>query len=259
MIYNIIMNDVYKNPKYYEIAFSFRDIAAEVDVLEQVIKQYSHIPVSTVLELGCGPALHLAELTRRKYHYIGLDLSPAMLEYAQNKADAINASARFELADMTNFGLVEQVDFAFILLGSLEVRSTAELISHFDSVSRVLKPGGLFFLDWCVTFALSEESKDSWEMVSGRINVKTTFQTTLVNLVEQICEESLTLEVDDDGEKKVFRETAMARRIYPQEFLLFVAARSDFEFVGWWNNWDLTQPLGETQKIGRPITILRRV
>jgi SAM-dependent methyltransferase len=128
------MNEVYKNPKYYEIAFSYRDIAAEVDVLEQVIKQYSHIPVSTVLELGCGPAPHLAELARRKYQYIGLDLSPAMLEYAQNKADAINASASFELVDMT-----------------------------------------------------------------------------------------------------------------------------DFEFVGWWNNWDLTQPLGEIQKISRPITILRRV
>jgi SAM-dependent methyltransferase len=253
------MNDVYKNPKYYEIAFSYRDIATEVDVLEQAIKQYSHIPVSTVLELGCGPAPHLAELARREYRYIGLDLSPAMLEYAQNKADAINASARFELADMMDFGFVEQVDFAFILLGSLQARSTAELISHFDSVSRVLKPGGLFFLDWCVEFAPSTKSGDSWEIVSGQVKVKTTFQQTLINPVEQIFEESLTLEVDDDGEKKEFRETAMGRQIYPQEFLLFVAARSDFEFVGWWNNWDLTQPLGETQKISRPITILRRV
>jgi len=253
------MNEVYKNPKYYEIAVSFRDIAAEVDVLEQVIKQYSHIPVSTVLELGCGPAPHLAELARRKYQYIGLDLSPAMLEYAQNKAEAIHASARFELADMTDFGLVEQVDFAFILLGSLQARSTAELISHFDSVSRVLKPGGLFFLDWCVDFTPSTESRDSWEMVSGQVKVKTTYQTTLINPVEQIIKESLVLEVEDEGIKKVFRETEMCRKIYPQEFLLFVAARSDFEFVGWWNNWDLTQPLGETQQISRPITILRRV
>jgi len=253
------MNDVYKNPKYYEIAVSFRDIAAEVDVLEQVIKQYSHIPVSTVLELGCGPAPHLAELARRKYQYIGLDLSPAMLEYAQNKADAINASASFELADMTDFGFVEQVDFAFILLGSLQARSKAELISHFDSVSRVLKPGGLFFLDWCVEFTPSTESGDSWEMVSGQVKVKTTFRTTLINPVEQIFEESLVLEVEDEGVKKVFRETGTYRKFYPQEFLLFVTARSDFEFVGWWNNWDLTQPLGETQKISRPITILRRV
>ena len=253
------MNDVYKNPKYYEIAFSFRDIAAEVDVLEHVIQQYSHIPVSTVLDLGCGPAPHLAELARREYQYIGLDLSPAMLEHAQSKADAINASARFELADMTDFGLVEQVDFAVILLGSLQTRNTAELVSHFDSVSRALKPGGLFFLDWCVEFAPSKESGDSWEMVSGQVKVKTTYQTNLINPVEQIFEGSLTLEVEDEGVMKVFRETAMERQIYPQEFLLFVAARSDFEFIGWWNNWDLTQPLDEAQTISRPITILRRV
>ena len=164
------MNEVYINPKYYEIAGSYRDIAAEVDVLEQVIKQYSHIPVSTVLDLGCGPAPHLAELARRKYQYIGLDLSPAMLEYAQNKAEAIHASARFELADMTDFGLVEQVDFAFILHGSLQARSTAELISHFDSVSRVLKPGGSSFSigAWILLPAQKAEIHGKWSAVKSK-------------------------------------------------------------------------------------------
>jgi SAM-dependent methyltransferase len=253
------VNDVYGNPKYYEIAFSYRDIPAEADLLEQVIKQYSHIPVSTVLELGCGPAPHLAELARRGYQYIGLDLSRAMLEYAQSKADAVNAPAKFTLGDMTDFDLHEQVDFAFVLLGSLEAQDTAELVSHFDSVGRALKQGGLYFLDWCVEFAPSKESADSWEMVSGQVTVKTSFQENLIDPVEQLVEGSLTLEVDDEGAKKVFREASVGRRIYPQEFLLFVAARSDFEFVGWWNNWDLTQPLGEAQEVSRPIIVLRRV
>jgi SAM-dependent methyltransferase len=252
------MNDVYKNPKYYEIGMSYRDIATEVDVFEQAIRQYSHIPVSTVLELGCGPAPYLAELTLRKYQYIGLDLSPEMLAYAQQKADAIHASARFVLADMTDFGIDESVDFVLILLGSLQARNTAELISLFDSVSGVLKPGGLFFLDWCVVFTPSQESVDSWEMVRDSIKVKTTYQTKLINPVEQVFVENLTLEVDDDGDKKEFQETELIRKIYPQEFLLFIAARNDFEFVGWWNNWDLSQDLGETQNISRPITILRR-
>jgi len=253
------MNDVYGNPKYYEIAFSYRDIPAEADLLEDVIKLYSHIPVSAVLELGCGPAPHLAELARRGYQYTGLDLSPVMLEYAQSKADAVNASARFTLGDLTDFRLDEQVDFAMVLLGSLEARSTAELVSHFDSVSRALKPGGLYFLDWCVEFAPSKNRTDSWEMVSGQVTVKTTHQVNLIYPVEQIVEWSLVLEVEDGGAKKVFQEVSLSRQVYPQEFLLFIAARSDFEFVGWWNNWDLTQPLGGTYEVGRPITILRRV
>jgi SAM-dependent methyltransferase len=253
------VSDVYANPKYYEIAVSFRDIAAEVDVLEQVIEQYSQIPVATVLELGCGPAPHLTELSRRNYRYIGLDLSSAMLEYAQSKADAASAPARFELADMTDFWLDEQVQFAYIMLGSLAARNTAELVSHFDCVSRALEKGGLYFLDWCVDFAPCKEHTDSWPMVKDQVRVKTTIQLKLMDPVEQIIEERFTLEVEDEGAKRVFQDTSLLRQIYPQEFLLFVAARSDFEFVGWWNNWDLTQPLDGTQEISRPIAILRRI
>ena len=121
------MSEVYANPKYYEIAFSFRDIASEVDVFEHVIERYSQIPVATVLELGCGPAPHLAELARRNYRYLGLDLSSAMLEYAQNRADAADANARFALADMTDFRLDEQVEFAYIMLGSLVTFHTTDV------------------------------------------------------------------------------------------------------------------------------------
>jgi len=88
------MNDVYNNPKYYEIAFSYRDIAAEVDVFEQVIKLFSHIPVSKVFEIGCGPAPHLEEITRRGYQYTGLDLNPAMLEYSRNKLRSIKLGGK---------------------------------------------------------------------------------------------------------------------------------------------------------------------
>lgn len=252
------MNRIYDNPTYYEIAFSYRDIAAEVDVLEQVIERFSHIPVSTVLELGCGPAPHLTELARRGYQYIGLDLSRPMLEYAQSRAEAVKAGARFELADMTDFQIAQQVDFAFVLLGSLHARNTSELVSHFDCVSRVLRPGGLYFLDWCVSFATSNETSDAWDMSRGQVKVKTTIQTKLVDPVEQIIEETFTLEVEDGSSKRSLKESGLLRQIYPQEFLLFVAARQDFEFVGWWSNWDLAQPLEGAQKISRPIVVLRR-
>jgi SAM-dependent methyltransferase len=92
------VSEVYHNPKYYELAFSFRDIPAEVDVFEALIKQYSRIPVTQVLELGCGPAPHLEELVRRGYTYVGLDLSRSMLAYAQKKAAMLQGSARFHLS-----------------------------------------------------------------------------------------------------------------------------------------------------------------
>jgi SAM-dependent methyltransferase len=253
------MNNVYKNPHYWEIAFSFRDIAEEVDLIEEAIAQFSDIPVSTVLDVGCGPAPHMREFSRREYRYIGLDLSPEMIAYAQLRAQEFNISARFEVADMTRFTLDEPVDLAIILLGSLQIRSAAELESHFDSLSQILKPGGIFFLDWCIEFNPKEHSKDSWEMEQGDIKVKTTFQTELINPAEQIYQETITLEVDDNNQKMLFEEVSLQRRLYPQEFLLYIASRSDFEFIGWWNNWDFDQPVEKTKQITRPIIILKRI
>jgi SAM-dependent methyltransferase len=160
---------------------------------------------------------------------------------------------------MVDFQLDQQVDFALILLGSLQIRSTQELISHFDCLGRTLKPGGIFFLDWCIEFNPREEREETWEMEQGEIKVKTTFQTKLINPAEQFYQESITLDVIDNHEKMVFAEVSVQRRIYPQEFLLFIASRRDFEFMGWWNNWDLDQPAGEAKKITRPIIVLKRI
>src|SRR5688500_1037667 len=99
------MGEVYQNPRYYEIAFSWRDVSAEVDVFEAVIQRYSRIPVVRMLELGCGPAPHLAELARRGYTYIGLDLSRPMLSYARQTANTLQASATFHEARLLDFRL----------------------------------------------------------------------------------------------------------------------------------------------------------
>ena len=253
------MNRVYQNPKYYEIAFSFRDIVGEVDVFESLIRQFSLIPVSRMFEVGCGPAPHLLELARRGYSYEGLDLSPEMLAYSQDKADQSGASARFQQADMTDFELTGQVDFAFVLLGSLYARNTAELVSHFDCMGKALKSGGLYLLDWAIVYTQGAGEADSWESVQGPITVNSTYQQILIDPVEQISEESLMLEVDDAGAKKVIQESWVSREIFPQEFLLFIDARRDFEFIGWWNDWDLSQPLQGTREISRPIAVVRRL
>jgi SAM-dependent methyltransferase len=250
---------VYQHPKYYELAFSFRDIPAEVDVFEAVIKRYSRIPVGRMLELGCGPAPHLPELARRGYTYVGVDLSQPMLAYAQQRAASLGATATFQEANMLDFQLEEPVDFAFLLLGSLFARNTVEVRSHFDAVGRALKGGGVYLLDWCVQFAPPAARAESWEMAHDDVAVKTTYQVHPVNPVEQTVEECLTLEAIDAGVQTVLRDVRVRRDIYPQEFLLLLASRSDFEFVGWWNNWDLTAPLDGTEAIKRPIAVVRRV
>ncbi len=255
------MLGLYDNPVYYEIAFSFRDTAAEVDLFEECFKRFSRIRVRSVLELGCGNSPHMEELVRRGYEYHGLDLSRAMLDYSKQKALQLGLNANLVQANMIDFTLEKTVDFVYVLLGSLHAQSTLELMTHFNSVARVLKKGGLYLLDWCIQYQPpgGSEGTDSWEIEREGIRVKTTVSWKALNHVGQTFEETIVLEVADHGKQRTVTGSDIVRAIYPQEFLCLISGFEHLEFVGWWNNWDLSQPLEEANEIQRPIALVRRI
>ena len=256
------MDNIYDFPHYYEIAFSYRDIPQEVDVMEQAIAHYSHIPVKTVMELACGNSPHMLELVSRGYEYHGLDLSPTMIKFAQEKAQTHNFEAHFHLADLVNFQLEEPLDFLYIMLGSLYVGNTEGLLNHFRSVEKALKPGGLYFLDWCVDFSPLDNVQDSWVMRRDKITVTTQYSTRLFHAADQLYQENIPLTVKDRGRQHRLAHSGLRRAIFPQEFILASTKLHNFEFIGWWDNWDWQAPLQEGQgraEITRPITILRRL
>jgi len=255
------LSSLYDNSKYYEMAFSFRDIPSEVDVFEECFRRFSQIPVKSVLELGCGNCPHMEELVKRGYHYCGLDINENMLQYSTERASHLSRRVSLIQANMVDFSLAARVDFVYVLLGSLSVKNTSELMTHFKSVGEVLKEGGLYLLDWCIQYDPPWEAAgaESWETDSDGIHVRTTVSWKIVNRVEQTFEETIILEVDDHGERRSIVGKDVKRAIYPQEFLLFISALEHFEFVGWWNNWDLNQPLEDAARIDRPIALVRRV
>ncbi len=79
------------------------------------------------------------------------------------------------------------------------------------------------------------------------------------NHVEQTFEEIITLEINEHGKKSNIIEKCIKKAIYPQEFLCFISGLKNFEFVGWWNDWDLNQPLEQTANVNRPITVVRKI
>ncbi len=254
------MPELYDNPLYYEIAFGFRDIPSEVDLFEKCFQLFSGVPVKSVLELGCGNSPHMEELVKRGYLYNGLDLNTIMLEYSRLKAERAGIDVNLFRANMNDFAFDKKVEFVFIMLGSLFVTSTSELEAHFNTVAEVLTEGGLYLLDWCIQDEpLRDGDSDSWEMERDGIKVKTTHSCRIISRTGQTVEEQLVLEVDDNGNQHKITDKAIRRGIYPQEFLSFINNHLHFEFVGWWNNWDLNQPLDKAGVFSRPIVLLRRV
>lgn len=255
------MSEVYDYPLYYEIAFSFRDIAAEVNVLEECMRRFSKIPVKTVLELGCGNCPHAPALCGRGYRYIGIDTSPQMIEFSRRKTETFRDRLELFCADMNCFNLDDPVEFVFVQVGSLFVANDVDIQTHFDSVANALRPGGLYFLDGCITFDEELAAPDgvTWELERDGIKVETNVTWSPVNRAMQLFTERISFDVADNGKELHLEGSDIRRAIYPQEFLQLVKQHPSFEFVGWWHLWDLKQPLNEVESPDRAIALIRRL
>src|SRR5207248_3011093 len=140
--------EAYQYPHYYAIALAPSDPGRETDFFEAAIDRFSKGKVNRVFELGAGTAPYLEEWHKRGYAYCGLDLSPAMIEFGREKAQRCGIEAKFVLGDMRDLDRgLGPFDLAYVLLGSLYVRSNGEFLDHLDRLAAVLAPGGLYLLD----------------------------------------------------------------------------------------------------------------
>jgi len=238
--------DMYKQPFYYEIAFSFFDVKKQVDTFEQVIRKFSKIRVKRFLDVACGPSLQLRELARRGYNAVGLDLAPEMLEYLSKRAEEEGQRIETAQADMCNFRLEKKADFAFIMMGSLVVESNERFLSHLDSVAFSLRKGGLYFIqNICVNWASS--LGQSWDMERDGVKVKTVYNMRWKDILNQTFTEEIMLEVNDHGKELKLESSEDLKFIFPQEFRALVELNGRFEFLGWWegneSTWYLDKPL----------------
>ena len=251
---------LYDYPDYYDIAFSFRDIRREAEVFDECIRLYSTIPVRRVLELGSGTAPHIEEWARRGIDYVGIDTNENMLAYASRKAQKLQIAATLIKADMRSFSLGTTVDFAYILLGSLFAKTPEDIDSHFTSVAEAPNHGGLYFLDWCINFHWADPSglAQSWRIDRSPVKINMSFKTELLDRAGQTVRNLLTAKINDNGKLLELEETDVVKTIFPHEFLLLVEKSKKLEFVGWWNNSKLEEPIQGATRITRPIALVRR-
>jgi SAM-dependent methyltransferase len=248
--------EAYQHPHYYEIALAPDDVAHEIDFFEAAIDKFSNTKLRRVFELGAGTAPYLEEWHKRGYAYCGLDLSPAMIEFARDKARRRSIEASFVLGDMRDLDRgLGPFDVAYVLLGSLYVRSNREFLDHLDRVAGLLAPGGLYLLDSFVWFRIFHDYQRSWTRRKGGVTVRTRYRAELLDPIAQTYNECLTFTVNDGGKELVITGQVPAKVFFPQEFLCLVELSGRFEFIGWYN--DFSFP-AELKPEGRHLVILRK-
>jgi SAM-dependent methyltransferase len=186
--------EAYRHPPYCEIALAPAVPGREVDFFEAAIAKFSKTKVRRVFELGAGTAPYLEEWHRRGYAYTGLDLSPAMVDFARGKAERLGIEASFILGDMRDLGRnLGPFDLVYVSLGSLYVRSNREFFDHLDRVADLLARGGLYLLDSFVWFRIFHEYQRSWTRRKRGVVVRARYRAELVDPVAQTYHECLTL------------------------------------------------------------------
>ena len=138
----------YDDAHAYDVAFRYRDIAAELDFLLTAARTHGTGPLTSFLELAAGPGYHAVAAAQRGLRATALDLSAPMIERARTKAKAAGVALDGVVADMAAFSLPAPVDLACNLLTSISyLTSTKSLHDHFASVARALRPGGVYVVE----------------------------------------------------------------------------------------------------------------
>jgi len=131
----------------------------------------------SVLDVGCGTGENVLYLAERGFTVTGVDGAPTALRKARAKAKRRGLTAHFEVADALNLSMAKRQFDTVIDSGLFHVFSDEERARFIESLGRVVRLGGVYFLmcfsdkqpgDWGprrVTLAeIRSVFKDGWRI-----------------------------------------------------------------------------------------------
>jgi len=111
----------------------------------------------SVLDVGCGTGENVLYLAERGLAAAGIDGAPTAIRKARAKAKGRGLKARFEVADALNLSTPDRPFDTVIDSGLFHVFSDEERIRFRDSLGRLVRPGGTYFL-----MCFSDQQPGDW-------------------------------------------------------------------------------------------------
>ena len=133
----------------YEKLYVNRDEKEAQQLIQLLERTLSLHKCSHILDLGCGRGRHSINLAREGYRVTGIDLSEQAIKTAQEKVDELGLdNVTFQVRDMRH-PLPKTFDAIVNLFTTFGYFMEDEENAHvLDSVVEMLKPGGIFVLDY---------------------------------------------------------------------------------------------------------------
>ncbi len=247
------MSELYQNPKYYEIVFGKRNFKKECVALMQLIKKFSKIQVSNILDIACGTGQHMTEFSKVGLKVAGLDISARMISETKQKfQDNPNLISLYK-EDMSSFKIAKKFDACICMVNSLEILTTNNQIeSHFKSVADCLNKGGIYIIEldnpaFAFSNPLSKEKPKvyKWTAKKGKIKINVAYKKCSFDLLNSLEKNELTLDVSDNGKIMKLVDTSPIRRLTPQEIDLFIKINKQLKIVKVLGGFDLNSSVND--------------
>jgi ubiquinone/menaquinone biosynthesis C-methylase UbiE len=219
--------ELYKHARIYDVAFAYRDFAAELAFLRACHARWGTGPTDSFLEVAAGPGVHAIVAAQAGMRATALDLAPSMMALCEKKARDANVDVTALVGDMRSFVLDETVALAFNPITSISyLRTVDALREHMRSIARALRPGGVYVVE-------NNHPKDFftdvhfvpsiWTMKEGDLEVKTTWLAECppkMDTAAQLYEAVARYEIDDGGHHSTVQDRAWLRMTLPGELEL---------------------------------------
>jgi SAM-dependent methyltransferase len=117
-----------------------------------------------ILDLGCGPGLYAERLARLGHECVGIDFSPASIEYAREQARRHQLSCSYREEDLRTAELGLGFDLALMIFGELNVFTPGDVRSILQRARAALSERGSLLLEPHTLAAVREigEQPPSW-------------------------------------------------------------------------------------------------
>lgn len=106
----------------------------------------NHQPTA-ILDLGCGPGLYSNRLARLGHRCVGIDFSPASIDYARQQATSEHLACTYHHADVRVADFGENFGLAMFIFGEFNVFKPADARHILQKIHAALAPNGLLLLE----------------------------------------------------------------------------------------------------------------
>jgi len=100
-----------------------------------------------ILDLGCGPGLYTSRLARLGHQCVGIDFSPASLQYAMDQARQDGLQCKYFHQDIRSADYGTGYDLAMLTFGEFNVFLPTDAGLILSKANRALPPNGLLLLE----------------------------------------------------------------------------------------------------------------